>query len=319
MQYRRSNYDVTDQVRLSDPVCVYEEVRSILSDICPESMFLPLHQAFHDMERMYKGELDGYQPCDVPYHDLQHVMDVTLATSRLIQGYETEHKKSDRLGPRRAILGVILALFHDSGYIRSRNDEKNVNGATFTKSHISRGADFLASYLPTIGLADGVPLLTKLIHYTGYEKTVEEVVVSDRKDRILGYLTGSADLLAQMADRCYLEKCRDRLYPEFVLGGVTTTIKDDGTEEVLYGSPEELLRKTPGFYQYMVRNRLDEKFQHVSDCIKSFFGGQNLYQEEIERNMDHLGSVIEEGDFSLLRRTPPDTPESRAFGYQYSF
>ena len=318
MQYRRSNYDVTDQIKLTDPVCVYEEVRSILSDNCPESAFLPLQQAFQDMERMYRGEMPGFQACDVPYHDLQHVMDVTLASARLLRGYEQEQSKSNLLGADRLILGVILALFHDCGYIRRVGDDKS-NGAEYTKSHITRGADFLTNYLPTIGLGDGVPLITKLIHYTGYEIPIENIDISDQKDKLLGYLVGSADLLAQMADRCYLEKCRDRLYPEFVLGGMTTIAKDDGSEEVLYASPEELLKKTPSFYQYMVRARLDEKFQKVSDYAKNFFGGQNLYQEEIERNLDHLHQVIEAGNFDMLRRHLPDTPEARTFSdVQYS-
>jgi len=252
MQYRRSNYDVTDQVKLTDPVCVYEEIRTIFSDICPESMFLPLHQAFHDLEAMYRGNLLGYKPCDVPYHDLQHVMDVTLATARLIKGYEHEQKKSDRLGSTRAILGVILALYHDCGYIRTADDRNSINGAQYTKTHVTRGANFLVDYLPTIGLEEGVPLLTKLIHFTGYEISIEDIELSDKKDKILGYLVGSADLLAQMADRCYLEKCRDRLYPEFVLGEMTSMVKEDGSEEILFHSPEELLKKTPSFYQYIL-------------------------------------------------------------------
>lgn len=313
MQYRRSNYDVTDQVKLTDPVCVYEEIRSILSDDCPESAFLPLHRAFHDMERMYRGDMPGYLACDVPYHDLQHVMDVTLASARLLRGYEQGQSKNNRLGPERLILGVVLALFHDCGYIRKVDDDKSINGAQYTKSHITRGADFLTGYLPTIGLEHGVALVTKLIHYTGYEIPIEDIDVSDPKDKILGSLVGSADLLAQMADRCYLEKCRDRLYPEFVLGGMTTIARDDGSEEVLYASPVELLKKTPTFYQFMVRARLDEKFQKVSDCAKAFFGGQNLYQEEIERNLSHLDHIINDGSFDMLRRHLPDTPEARTF------
>ena len=132
MQYRRSNYDVTDQVKLTDPVCVYEEIRSILSEFCSDSSFIALHQAFHDMEDMYRGRMEGYLACDVPYHDMQHVMDVTLASARLLSGHEKEQSKSDRLGPDRLILGVILALFHDCGYIRKEGDEESTNGAIFS-------------------------------------------------------------------------------------------------------------------------------------------------------------------------------------------
>jgi hypothetical protein len=40
--------------------------------------------------------------------------------------------------------------------------------------------------------------------------------------RRLGNMLGTADIIAQMADRCYLEKCRDRLFPEFVAGGLAS-------------------------------------------------------------------------------------------------
>jgi len=119
-----------------------------------------------------------------------------------------------------------------------------------------------------------------------------------------------------MADRCYLEKCRDRLYPEFVLGGMTSRETFNGKEEVIYRSAEELLQKTPDFYRHIARPRLDEKFYDVASHIKNYFDGQNLYQEEIDRNLQHLDTMIKEDDFRYLRRRLLDTPESRAFPYQ---
>ena len=133
---------------------------------------------------------------------------------------------------------------------------------------------------------------------------------------MLGYLVGSADLLAQMADRCYLEKCRERLYPEFVLGGMTTRKDDNGSEITLYQSAEELLEKTPEFYQRMVRPRLDEKFHRVAEYVADCFDGQNLYQEEIDRNLEYLELILKEKNFALLRRHLQDTPESSAFPYE---
>ena len=70
------------------------------------------------------------------------------------------------------------------------------------------------------------------------------------------YPLGTADMLAQMADRCYLEKCRDRLYAEFVLGGIATTRSRDGVA-TMYGSGLDLLRKTPGFIDNTLDGRLE--------------------------------------------------------------
>ena len=59
-----------------------------------------------------------------------------------------------------------------------------------------------------------------IVHFTGYELDLDMIELDDPRDIICGHLIGTADMIAQMADRCYLEKCRDRLYKEFVLGGV---------------------------------------------------------------------------------------------------
>ena len=65
-----------------------------------------------------------------------------------------------------------------------------------------------------------VAVASMIVHYTGYELDLDTIELDDPRDTLCGHLLGTADLIAQMADRCYLEKCRDRLYKEFVLGGV---------------------------------------------------------------------------------------------------
>ena len=66
--------------------------------------------------------------------------------------------------------------------------------------------------------------------------------------RRIGEILGTADIIAQMSDRCYLEKCHDRLYPEFVLGGIARRKRPDGQIKVIYKSGKDLLSKTPAFY-----------------------------------------------------------------------
>ena len=128
------------------------------------------------------------------------------------------------------------------------DDTQHRNGAEFTRTHVMRGANFLARYLPGIGLANWVPVATQVVHFTGYEVPFKDIRLDDMRDRRVGHLLGTADMLAQMSDRCYLEKCRDRLYPEFVIGGVAMQREDDGgrgdvwTEHLtLAGAEAELL------------------------------------------------------------------------------
>ena len=95
-------------------------------------------------------------------------------------------------------------------------------------------------------LAGWAPVAREIIHFTGYEVPFDRIVVADPKDKTLGHLIGTADMIGQMADRCYLEKCRDRLYPEFVLGGMALPISSNGGRQVRYASGLDVLRQTPG-------------------------------------------------------------------------
>jgi hypothetical protein len=191
------------------------------------------------------------------------------------------------------------------GYLRHREiDAGAVNGAIFTRTHVSRSGRYLESYLPRIGLEQYVPVVSRIVHFTGYELNVDQIELEEPKDSVVGHLLGTADLVAQLADRCYLEKCRDRLYPEFVLGGVAIDERPEG--KVLYHSAEDLLGKTLSFYQTGARLRLENNFNRVYRYLEAFFErGQSPYIRFIRKNLTFLTSVIQNGDWERLRRHPP--------------
>ena len=221
-QDRRNDYDVTNTVQVSDPVSVRNAVHELFADTFPGMSFDKLWLAFYDFERLFTGRYPGYKGCDTTYHDMQHTLDMTLALARLVSGYERSVEPPDRLGAARAQMAIITSLFHDSGYIRHEVRDKDfTNGAEFTLYHVSRSADFLRRYLPELGLAKDVGVASMIVHFTGYELDLDKIELDDPRDIICGHLIGTADMIAQMADRCYLEKCRDRLYNEFVVGGVS--------------------------------------------------------------------------------------------------
>ena len=236
---------------------------------------------------------------------MQHTLDMTLALARLVSGYERSVEPPDRLGAARAQMAIITSLFHDSGYIRHEVRDKDfTNGAEFTLYHVSRSADFLRRYLPELGLAKDVGIASMIVHFTGYELDLDNIELDDPRDVICGHLIGTADMIAQMADRCYLEKCRDRLYNEFVVGGVAIETARPGEYRVRYTSGEDLLIKTPVFYQQVMRERLNSKFNRVYRYIEVMYGGQNPYIDAIRMNITHLVRIIETGDWSMLRRKP---------------
>lgn len=304
-QDRRNDYDVTNTVQVSNPVAVRDAVQNLFAKTFPSMSYDKLWLAFYDFERLFEGRYPGYMGCDTTYHDMQHTLDMTLALARLVVGYERSAEPPDRLGANRAQMAVLTSLFHDSGYIRHEVRDKGFsNGAEFTLYHVSRSADFLRRYLPELGLAKDAAVSSVIVHFTGYELDLDEIELDDPRDIICGHLIGTADLIAQMADRCYLEKCRDRLYKEFVVGGVAVENATPGEYMVRYKSGEDLLRKTPSFYQQVTRERLNSKFNRVYRYAEVLYGGQNPYINAIRNNIAHLVRVLESDDWSLLRREP---------------
>ena len=143
---------------------------------------------------------------------------------------------------------------------------------------------------------------TALVHYTGYERPAETIPLSDTLLRRVGHMLGTADIVAQMADRCYLEKCRDRLYPEFVLGGLAARKLPSGRTQVLFSSGDDLVRKTPGFYQ-TASKRLEMDLGAAYSFAEGHFGGTNPYMEAVRQNIRFI-ERSETGQIQL-RRQPP--------------
>jgi hypothetical protein len=304
-QDSRNDYDVTDTVQVSNSAAVRDAVQDLFAATFPGMSFDKLWLAFYDFDRLFTGRFPGYKGCDTTYHDMQHTLDMTLAVARLVVGYERSVEPNDRLGAARAQMAIITSLFHDSGYIRHKVRDKDYsNGAEFTLYHVSRSADFLRRYLPDLGLSRDVGVSSMIVHFTGYELDLDNIELDDPRDIICGHLIGTADMIAQMADRCYLEKCRDRLYKEFVVGGVAIENAKPGEYMVRYKSGNDLLRKTPAFYQQVMRDRLNTKFNRVYRYAEVLYDGHNPYIDAIRHNIMHLVRILETKDWSLLRREP---------------
>ena len=312
---RRSEYDVSDSICTTDPGEVGAEVLKLFRDLYDGSPGgKTIERAFDDLARLYLGKHPDYHPCDTGYHDIQHVLDVTLAMARPMHGYERGRNGSGPLPPDLFTLGVVTALFHDFGYLRRRADRRHRYGAEYTLNHVTRGSSFLLKYLRRIGMGRHARSAAQLVHYTGYERPAESIRISDTMLRRIGHILGTADIIAQMADRCYLEKCRDRLYPEFVLGGLARRAMPNGRTQVMFESGSDLVRKTPGFYANATK-RLDFQLARAYDYAGRHFGGQNLYLEEMQKNVRYAQAFAANERNEQLRRTPPSTllPEVEAY------
>jgi hypothetical protein len=289
--------DPTGEVDLHNTEEVREAITALLTagfGAAPAPDFKLLNQALDDVARAYRGDYPDLLRCDTPYHDLRHAFDTGLTMARLLDGYNRRHP-AHAIGLPMCQVAIVLALFHDIGFLR-RPDEAALIGAALVRDHEQRGVDFLAGYLSQAGVTDSESLaelvLATHIHYT-LPDTLSPL------ERAVATLLGTADLLSQLSDRCYLEKCRDFLFVEFTAAGLAAA------PDTPYPTPESLLRQTPDFYRCLLRGRLNEDFDQAYLLLDVHFGSDNNpYQEAIQRNFDYLAAAIEAEDFSLLRRHP---------------
>lgn len=291
-QNRLAHMDVSNTVDVTDPGSVAEEVRVILESRYPGFDFSPLQVLFRDFAALYAGEFPGFRACEVKYHDARHVLDVTLAMARLVDGHEHQPRAVGSLGPELALAGIAAALFHDSGYIRRTRDTRHKNGAAYTRIHVSRSERFMSDYLPAVGLRHIEDTCRRIVHFTGYERDTRTLLVADEREQRLGALLGTADLIAQMADVNYVNKCHDHLYEEFVIGGIAGKGASQDHAGKIYRSRAHLLESTPGFIRDAIELRLEGEFDGVHRCAAAHFGGRNLYMDAISENSRRLRQLL---------------------------
>ena len=296
--------DVTGTVNVSDARAVADAVCNILARRYDGFADAPLRRCISDIGDAFFGRFPGYLECDTPYHDLRHALSTVLLMARMVDGYEISHAASlPALGADTATLAVVLALFHDVGFLR-RQSETGINGATLVHDHEQRSVDFARSYFAR-GPYTSFAAQVDLIHATNFHQPVARTLGDQPGTRlIVGRMLGTVDLVSQLGGRYYLERCRDFLFPEFVLAGLDRQTLPNGDTTVLYASAEDLLRKTPDFYEDVARPRLEHDFDHCYRYIAPHFGGDDPYTRTMQRNLQHLRGMIKTNDFSRLRRKP---------------
>ena len=292
---RNRQSDPTETVDLKDPAAVLKAIDAILRARYGDGYGLPLlESAIADLASAFRGDYPGLLRCDTHYHDLRHALDSGLAMARLIDGQAIASADEQVIDSEHALLGVLLALYHDIGLLR-RTGEEHLEGASLTPVHEARGTEFMRDYLgrtPLAHLADKAELImvTRLVWHMPPDLPPH--------DRALASLLGSADIMAQLADRAYLEKCRDFLFIEFSAIGIA------GAPGLPYPDPQTLLEKTPVFYTDFLRNRIHTEYDDADRFMRFHFGGTCPYEEAITRNIGHLSTLLKNNDFSLLRRVP---------------
>jgi hypothetical protein len=270
-----------DLLEMESPDAVLDEVRGILGLLSPDFEVEPVVSAFHMVRRVYAGDHPLYRACNTHYHDLRHTMDAFLATARLIHGATLA---GEALGKRRIITALISALFHDTGHIQHKEDNEGT-GAKYTSNHVRRSMEFLRRHGREHGLTEQeIAEGRTMILCTDIRMEITASLFTSSSVELLGRVLNAADMLAQMADRVYLEKLLF-LYHEY---------KEGNTGD--YESEVDLLRKTIGFFEY-----IEKRLSPIMDRVNAFMishltarwgVGTNLYTEAIERQKEYLKKIL---------------------------
>lgn len=279
-----------------------DEILFLAESISPSTNLKLIQEVHHDLSAFFSGTHPDFQKNNLPYHNLRHSQMVVLATIRLFHGLHCNRVPvtSDMLQK-----GLLAAYFHDTGMLRLEGDPAH-SGSRYIAKHEARSILFLKNYATEKGLGEDIARdCAIIINYTDLESDPKSFDFHSHEIQLAGQVVGSADILAQMADRYYLE-CLPLLYNEQEAGGISR-----------HSSALELMEHTANFYHTIVLKRLTSTFSNTSTAMRTHFRerykvDRNLYIENIDKNISYLKKIITQCEGieyldKYLKRTPPAT------------
>ncbi len=278
-----------------------EETLSLVGNISHAADLQLIREIDADLTAFFSGAHPDFQKNNLPYHNLRHSQLVVLATIRLFDGLHCNNKF--QITTDMLMKGLLAAYFHDTGMLVLSGDQAR-SGTDYMAGHEARSIEFLTQYSHRKGLGKDIPRdCATIINYTDLKSDPATFSPHSMDIQLVGQIVGSADILAQMADRYYLE-CLPLLYNELEAGGIAE-----------HHSALELMEHTAKFYYEVVLTRLVTTFSHTSTAMQTHFReryriNRNLYTENIVKNIEYLKKIITKCEDitcldKYLKRTPP--------------
>jgi len=275
-----------ESVNTRDPSSVEGAVQAAYAEMFPhgDSKFIPT--IFGWAVSWFSGQYRDYQAIDAHYHDLEHTMQGILCMTLLLRGRQRQ-PADPRLTQRIVELGLLAMLMHDTGYLKKRGDADGT-GAKYTLIHVDRSIEFAGELM----LGHDYPVeeilaVQNMIRCTGVNVKLESVQFQDPMERTVGFALGTADLLGQMAATDYVDKL-PILYLEFAEAARSSP---DGKMKAggFFTSAEDLMQKTPLFWENYVRNKINREFLGLFRFLNDPYpDGPNAYIDRIESNVARL-------------------------------
>jgi hypothetical protein len=278
-----------------------DEILALSEQISPSVDHHTITSFHHDIQDIFSGTYPGFKENGNKYHNLRHTYSVALATIRLFHGLSVEgYQFSEDI----IVKGILSSYFHDTGLLL-RSFDTAENGAEFTRIHEDRSISSLHKYLDIYDFSEEMLSdCSSIIRCTDLECDIDAIEFNSSEVKLAGQILGSADVLAQMADRYYLERL-PFLFQERHTGGLNE-----------YPSAFDLMKDTKNFYRDIIVKRLKEDLGNSARAMRTHFNSRwninrDLYTENIEKNITYLQKIIKKSNDNFdefrghLRRHPP--------------
>lgn len=269
---------------------IIDSIKGIYADHYGVMDTMLIERVFNDVIDLFNGKIEGFQACDVKYHDLSHTVQTIPPFIEIIDGWNKANH-SFKISKDSFDLGIIAVLLHDTGYIKTIDDYEGT-GAKYTFIHIQRSVAFAGSYLPRIGLQEHqIVSVQNAIRCTGVKVNLDDVPFTSEEERIIGYALGTADLLGQMSAPDYVEKL-PILYREYKEAYDFVGVERlKGMGIFIFDSEEQLIKNTPSFFENIVLPCFEGMGSVFNYLAYHYNTSEIPYLRKIQRNLDKIKTL----------------------------
>lgn len=276
-----------DKIDFHDPSSVAELVVELHREIFPNLITDYIPARFSNVAEMFRGNYPGYQSMDTAYHDLEHTMQATLCMFYLLAN---RHRTGALpvLEETDFNIALVAILLHDIGYIKEMGDDEGT-GAKYTHVHEFRSCRHAREYLRKRNWPEeAIQSVERLISCTGPRSDITTVRFTSDEERVMGHAICTADFIGQMGDPRYVEKL-PLLYQEFE---ESYDFQDLDAEERPFTSYEDMLQKTPEFWDKFLHWKMDVQCRGIWRYLEDSRDRSNPYIDTAKDNMEKIRGLI---------------------------
>ena len=229
---------------------------------------------------LFYGRNPGFQACDAAFHDFDHTMQAAAAVADLLAAH-WHNPVITTLMQRDWELALAAIIFHDTGYLKFRNDPDG-SGAKYSAIHVGRSCFFAWDLLPAFGFnRDELRQIQNAISATAISVCMGDIPFRDSREWLIGAIVASGDMLGQMAAEDYPERLAG-LYLEF--REATHFSRFQKTSFAVHKNLLDLLESTEKFFNGYVMHMLGKEWKAVYRVLDDR-KGHNRYIERIRANI----------------------------------